>query len=215
MLDPIIITGPARSRTSMTTQILELCGLFLGDVIQTTAANPQKQLENHHIIKQIQKPHLKKYGFDPKGQNPLPPVGWYKSDPNRKNNVLDIMIKQGLEPGMKWGFKDTKPCLDWRTWDDAFPNAHWIITERKDTDVIKSCMKTSFMSKYKDEKGWQKYIDEHKVRIEDMFNNLNQIYKLNTDDVVSYNFNKLEQIIKEISLNWNYDKVKAQVKPIN
>jgi hypothetical protein len=76
-------------------------------------------------------------------------------------------------------------------------------------------MKTSFMSKYKDKKGWQKYIDEHKVRIEDMFNNLNQIYKLNTDDVVSYNFNKLEQIIKEISLNWNYDKVKAQVKPID
>jgi hypothetical protein len=215
MLDPIIITGPARSRTSMITQILELCGLFLGDVIQETKANPQRQLENHHIIKHVQKPHLKRYGFDPKGQNPLPPIEWHEPDPARRDMVLNIMKNQGLKPGMKWGFKDTKPCLDWRTWHDAFPNAYWIVTERKDTDVINSCMKTSFMSKYKDKKGWQKYIDDHKVRIKDMFNNLERIYKLNTDDVMFFKFNKLEQIIKEINLNWNYDKIKAQVKPID
>lgn len=215
MLDPIIITGPARSRTSMTTQILELCGLFLGDVIQETKSNPQRQLENHHIIKQVQKSHLKKYGFDSKGQNPLPPVGWHEPDPARRDMVLNIMKKQGLKPGMKWGFKDTKPCLDWRTWNDAFPNAYWIITERKDEDVAKSCMRTSFMTKYKDEKGWQKYIDGHKVRIKDMFNNLERIYKLNTDDVVAYDFDNLQKIIIEIGLNWDYDKVRNQIRPIH
>ena len=215
MLDPVIITGTARSRTSMTTQILELSGLFLGDVIQETKSNPQRQLENHHIIKQVQKPHLKQYGFDHKGQNPLPPVKWHEPDPARRTMVLNIMKKQGLKPKMKWGFKDTKPCLDWRTWNDAFPNAYWIVTERKDQDVIQSCLRTTFMTKYKDESGWQIYIDEHKKRFKDMFNNLERIYKLNTDDVVKFKFDVLEKIIKDIGLNWDYDKVKAQIKPIH
>ena len=215
MLDPVIITGPARSRTSMTTQILELCGLFLGDAIGPTPSNPQGQRENHHIISQVQKPHLKKYGFDPKGQNPLPPVGWHEPDPARKDMVLGLMKKQGLLPGMKWGFKDTKPCLDWRTWNDAFPNAYWIVTERNTDDVAKSCLKTSFMTKYKDEAGWLKYINDHKVRIKDMFNNIERIYKINTDDVVSFKFNALEKAVTEIGLNWDYDKVKVQIKPIH
>ena len=129
--------------------------------------------------------------------------------------VLNIMKKQGLKPKMKWGFKDTKPCLDWRTWNDAFPNAYWVVTERKDQDVIKSCQKITFMSKYKDEAGWQIYVDEHKKRFKDMFNNLERIYKLNTDDVVNFKFDVLEKIIKDIGLNWDYDKVKAQIKPIH
>lgn len=215
MLDPIIVTGTARSRTSMTMQMLELSGLFLGDVIQATKANPQRQLENHHIIKQVQKPHLKKYGFDPKGQHPLPPIKWYEPDPNRRDAVLNIMKNWGLKPGMKWGFKDTKPCLDWRAWHKAFPNACWIITERKDDDVIQSCMRTSFMSKYNNEIGWQKYIDAHKLRFEDMFFHLERVYKLNTDDVVNFKFDALESIIKDAGLNWDYDKIKAQVKPIH
>lgn len=215
MLDPIIVTGVARSRTSMTMQMLQLSGLFLGDVIQETKANPQTQLENHHIIKQIQKPHLKKYGFDPKGQHPLPPIKWHEPDPDRRDAVLNIMKNQGLKPGMKWGFKDTKPCLDWRAWHKAFPNACWIITERKDDDVIQSCMRTSFMSKYNNEIGWQTYIDEHKLRFEDMFFHLERVYKLNTDDVVNFKFDALESIIKDAGLNWDYDKIKAQVKPIH
>jgi hypothetical protein len=198
----------------MTTQILELCGMFVGDALGATKANPQGQRENRKIVDTIIKPHLRRHRFDPKGQNPLPPVGWYEPDPRRRGMTLSIMKSQGLCPHMIWGFKDHKPCLDWRNWHKAFPYAYWIIPVRNDNDVIQSCLKTSFMSKYKNEKGWQHFIDEHKVRFKDMFKNLERIKMLNTDDVVAYKFDVLEEIVEETGLNWDYEKVKAQIQPI-
>lgn len=209
----VIVTGMPRSRTSMITQMLELSGLFLGNVIQETKANPQKQLENTTIIRDVQKKHLKKYKFDPKGQNPLPPLKWHEPDPTRRDMVLNIMKKQGLTNQI-WGFKDAKACLDWRTWDDAFPEAFWIVTKRNISDVVKSCLNTSFMSKYKNEKGWQYWVTEYQKRIEDMLANLNNIQVLDTDDILNFKFDALEHTIKKIGLTWDYDKIKAQVRPI-
>ena len=214
MLDPIIVTGLPRSRTSMTMQMMELSGLFLGDAIFATAANPQGQRENRYIIDQIQKPHFKKFKFCPKGQKPLPPLGWYEKDPKRRENVLEIMKGQGLKPGMIWGFKDSKASLDWRAWSVAFPHAFWVVTERKDEYVITSCLRTSFMDKYKDRNGWQYWIDEHKLRFDDMFKHLKKIRKLNTDDVVAFDFNVLEEIVNAVGLKWDYDKIKNQVQPV-
>lgn len=214
MLDPIIVTGLPRSRTSMTMQMLELSGMFVGEVLGATPANPQKQMEQREIIDKIQKVHLKKFKFDPMGQKPLPPIKWYEPDPKRKERTLSIMKKHGLENDTIWGFKDSKASLDWRCWNAAFPNAVWIVTERIDKDVIDSCLRTSFMKKYSDSEGWQYWIDEHKKRFEDMFFYLERIYKLNTDDVVAYKFDELERIIKDVGLNWDYEKIKNQVKPI-
>lgn len=214
MLDPIIITGLPRSRTSMTTQIIELCGVFLGDAIGATNANPQGQREHRKIIDKVQKAHFRRHKYDPKGQQPLPPRNFQEPDPARKDMVLKLMKRDGLCPHMIWGFKDSKATLDWRTWNDHFPNAKWIVTERNDKDVIMSCMRTSFMNKYNDEQGWQYWIDEHKKRFEDMFKNLKYIWKLNTDEVVNYNFDTLEKIIKDLGLIWDYQKVHDQIQPI-
>ena len=149
------------------------------------------------------------------GQNPLPPIKWHEKDPDRKNRTLAIMKKHGLEEDTIWGFKDSKPSLDWRCWNDAFPNALWIVTERNDNDVIDSCLRTSFMKRYNDREGWQYFINEHKKRFEDMFFYLSRIYKLNTDDIVNFKFNDLERIVKDAGLNWDYEKIKKQVQPIH
>ena len=213
MLDPIIITGLPRSRTSLVTQIMELSGVFLGQTLGVTKANPHGQLENIDIINKVQKKHLREYGFDTKGQKPIPPLKWHAPDPNRKQKVFNIMKSHGLEDQI-WGFKDAKACLDWRAWHEAFPNAYWIVTERNDADVIKSCLRTSFMTKYKDIKGWQYWIDEHKKRFQDMFNNLERIKKVNTDNLICYNFDAIEEIIEDLSLNFDYEKVYNQIQPI-
>jgi len=47
-----------------------------------------------------------------------------------------------------------------------------------------------------------------------MFNNLNQIKMLNTDEVVNYNFDTLKEIVDELGLNWDYEKVYNQIQPI-
>jgi hypothetical protein len=131
----------------MTTQIMELCGVFLGDVIRSQPANPQGQCEHRKIIDKIQKAHLRRNKFDPKGQKPLPPRNWHEKDPSRKDMVLKIMKHDGLSPHMIWGFKDSKASLDWRTWNDHFPNAYWVVTERKDEE-IKSLLEKELFKKF-------------------------------------------------------------------
>ena len=214
ILDPVIVTGIPRSRTSMTMQMLELSGLFLGNVIQETKANPQGQKEHRKIIDTIQKRHLTRHKFDGKGQNPLPPVKWYIEDKDRRDKVLKIMESEGLKPMVKWGFKDSKAVLDWRAWDKAFPNAIWIVTKRNTDEIVDSCLRTSFMSKYKDRAGWEKWIKEYDRRIHDLFSNVRQSYRLDTDQVVNYNFSGLQKVISACGLEWNDDKIKKQVKPV-
>jgi hypothetical protein len=213
MLDPIIITGIPRSRTSMTAQIIELCGVFLGDVLQKTVANPMGQKENSELNHLVQKAHFKRFGFDPKAQKPVPPLKWYEPDPSRRNTVFAIMKKQGLQPKMRWGFKECKASYDWRNWHKAFPNAFWIVTERNDSDIIQSCYKTSFMTRHKTDQEWQGWIDHQKKIFKDMFDNLPKIRKLNTDRLVNSEFTELESIIHDLYLKWDFEKIKRQIQP--
>ena len=212
MKDPIIITGAPRSRTSLVTQIVEISGCFLGEVIQATRANPQGQKENRGIIDKVQKIHLKNHGYDPMGQKPLPPLYFNKPDISRKHRVLEIMKTQGLKDQI-WGFKDAKAVLDWRTWEQAFPNIKWIVVRRKDSDIVKSCLKTSFMRKYNCKAGWQDWLDDYKLRMKDLQENGNNVQTVNTDDLISYKFDKMKEIIENLGLEWKEKKVRNQIKP--
>ncbi len=209
MHNPIIITGAARSRTSFTMQILQLSGMFLGRVIGATKANKWGQLENTDIIDKVQKPLLRKYGYDHLGQNPLPPPNFKCTYPNLKNKVMEIMKAQGLKDQI-WGFKDAKACLTWRAWDEAFPDATWIIVRRNDKDIIKSCLRTSFMRAYDTEAGWQHWVNEHKIRFDEIKQNC-RWYELNTDQVIKKDLTQLEPIIKGLDLDWKPDKIIKQI----
>lgn len=212
MKDPIIVTGAPRSRTSLTMQIIEICGCFLGDVLQATKANPQGMKENRRIIDEVQKNHLKKYGYDPMGQNPLPPLRFNEADPNRKSKVLNIMTSQGLKDQI-WGFKDAKIVLDWRAWETAFPDAKWVLVRRDDSGIINSCLRTSFMRKYKNKEGWQKWINEYKLRMDDLEKNGKNVQVVNTDDLIAHKFDTMQKIIENLGLIWKDKRVRNQIKP--
>jgi hypothetical protein len=201
----------------MTMQMLQLSGLFLGKVIGKTRANPQGQgqLENHEIISNIIKPELKAHGYDPKGQRPLPPLDWYNIDPNLRDSVLKIIKRQGLKDGQKYGLKALKCVFNWQSWNNAFPDAHWIIVRRNDRDIIKSCMspKAAFMDKYTTEQGWQSWIDHHKKKFEQVKQGCNNVYELDTDAVINKDLTQLKAIIDAIGLDWKPDKILKQICP--
>ena len=98
---PIIITGCARSGTSLTAGIVNLSGAYGGDMHGPNKYNARGMYENKSIKEVLDKPYLRSIGADPKGQKPLPgedgvpgtdalpiPNDW-------KKRVEDLFIQQG------------------------------------------------------------------------------------------------------------------------
>lgn len=197
MLDPIIITGVPRSRTSMSTAIFHFCGLQLGEVSGPNSNNKKGQFENRKIIDKIEKAYLKANGFDPMGQYPLPnklPI-----DKNRRQIVLDIVKKQGVDLNKIWGFKDSKSILSFNSWLHAFPNSKWIIVHRKKEDIVRSCELTPFMKKCKD---WGWFVDEYRKRFENLKKQA-EVYEVDSDEIVNFKFDKIKNVVESIGLTWN------------
>ena len=203
--DPCIVVGCPRNRTSLVMQILHICGANLGKVIGQTKANPYGagQLENRAIVDQVQKPWLKKHGFDPKGQYPLPPPDFAEVDPQRRSQVERILQEQGFITERPF-FKQLKATLDWVAWDYSFPEATWIIVRRNDESVINSCMspKAPFMSAFNTVKDWQWWIDEHKTRLDQIKNYCHSVYEIDTDKIVDEDLSQVEPVIEELNLTW-------------
>ena len=177
MLDrPIIVTGCARSGTSMVAGVLALCGAWVGRVTGATPWNKKGQYENEVIRDHITKPYLRKIGADPLGQQPLPDLKDVAFLAQRdwvewQVKVIGVLDQQGYPGDIPWMFKGAKACLIWPLWARAFPNASWIIVRREDTAVIDSCMKTSFMRKRQSREEWQDWIDHHKLCFADIMAN--------------------------------------------
>jgi hypothetical protein len=70
MRPPILITGCARSGTSMTAGIVHICGAFGGRMSGPTPNNRKGMFENEEVRNQIVKPYLSSIGADPLGQKP-------------------------------------------------------------------------------------------------------------------------------------------------
>jgi len=210
MVDPIIIVGVPRSRTSLTTAIFHFCGMQIGDVLGANSNNKKGQFENREIVDKIEKPYLKSFGYDPKGQYPLPDPKKLPIDINRKDMVLTIAKKQGIDTSKIWGFKDTKYILSFYSWLNAFPKSTWIIVNRKKQDIVKSCELTPFMNKRKD---WGPFVDEFRQK----FNLLKQehpaVYDVDSDDIIEFKLDVIQSIVEKIGLQWEEQRIKDFIDP--
>lgn len=215
MIDPIIITGAARSGTSMTAGIIQICGAFGGDTQKPNKNNPKGMFENLVIRKQLIKPFLKSIGADPMAQRPLPKIqqlydiiendefigsNWY-------NRIYYVMQNQGYTTG-HWYIKEPKICLIWPIFAEAFPKAKWVIVRRKDEDVINSCLRTGFMSKYNNYVGWYKWFQVHERRLQEILNSEYDSMEIWPQQLIDGDFNKMKSIINWLGLNWEEEEIK-------
>ena len=209
---PILITGCARSGTSIVGGIVNYCGAFGGAMTGKTPHNRRGQFENNFIRNQIVKPHLRKYGYDPLGQKPLPDIEKLPIDMNWKTRVINVMKDQGYKSG-PWFYKGAKMCLFWPQWHFAFPTARWIFVRRENRDIINSCLKTGFMSKYKKAEGWQKWIDVHMERLEEMKDAGMDVVEVWPSKIISGNYGEIKNAIHHVGLRWNRDVVHDFIDP--
>lgn len=214
-LDPVIVTGPARSGTSLVTGCLAACGLQLGETCGPTSANPRGQFENRAVIEGVEKPYLRSIGADPAGQAPLPDPSKLVPDPDRRERVLAIVRRQGVELDRPWGLKDAKSVLDWEVWDAAFPNALWVVTRRALDGVARSCERTRFMKKRSGYEDWVAWAEFHEYRADDLANRVgDRLFRVDTDELAGGNVDALgRETVEALGLEWQPDAITDFVDP--
>ncbi|MDH3359812.1 MAG: sulfotransferase [Desulfobulbaceae bacterium] len=217
MQPPILITGCARSGTSLTAGIIQLCGAFGGDTAGPNQFNKKGMFENLEIRDKLCKPHLKSIGCDPLGQKPLPSSHQnFNITRNQaeewKDKIEAIFKKQGYKTG-PWFYKGAKACLFWYLWHLAFPTAKWIIVRRDADDIARSCMQTRFMRAYHDVLGWLRWIEHHERCFRQMTTAGISLIEVWPKKMIEGDFSEIKEVIGWLDLEYKEDLITAFVDP--
>lgn len=161
----VLITGAARSGTSMVAGALHACGLDLGKpLVGATQWNPNGFFEHRPIRQKVVKPLLRELGCDPRGQKKLPPRGICVPPARvaRLRKTVNVRLNGG------WGYKDAKLLLLWPIFRAAFPDARWVLVRRDPKEIVDSCIRTPFMRGRMYKAGWIEWVQEHELRMDDL-----------------------------------------------
>lgn len=212
---PILITGCARSGTSMVSGIIDRCGAWGGAMSGATQHNKKGMYENAEIRDTMVKPLLRELKVDPMGQNPLPDVKvFYAMDSTKwKERTLRIIKSQGYTNEGLWMYKGAKACLIHPLWSRAFPNAKWVIVRRDDEDIIASCLRTGFMRAYKGREGWKKWVGTHLDRFAEMRGQGLCIVEVWPQKIIDGDFREIKNAVEWLGLEWNDKIIRDFVAP--
>jgi hypothetical protein len=209
---PILISGCARSGTSMVAGAIDRCGAFGGELTGATAYNAKGQHENAYIRDKVEKPYLKSQELDILGQNPLAvtdqlhiPVDWRKT-------IENVMISQGYKEG-QWYYKGAKACQIWPVWNYAFPNAKWVIVRRRSSDIADSCLNTAFMRAYQTHEGWIGWVRQHEEKFNEMISAGLNVKMIWPERMVKGNYEQLYEVIEWLGLPWKSKEVMDWIEP--
>ncbi len=213
MKEPILITGCARSGTSMVAGVINMCGAFGGKMFGPNRYNEKGMFENADIRETIVKPYLRSIKVDHLGQYPLPDVTNIPIPNNLKERVEQIMINQGY-PGGAWMYKGAKMCLTWPVWHYAFPDAKWVIVRRKTSDIINSCIRTGFMKAFHnpqiqrkvgaktEEEGWLWWVQQHEQRFIEMITQGLNVKVIWPERMINGDYSQLYETLEWLGLEW-------------
>jgi len=225
MKSPILITGCARSGTSMVAGVIHLSGAFGGNMRGPNPNNPKGMFENASIVNGIVKPYYRDLNVDPLGQYPLPNVEDLPIPSNWQRRVEDVIKKEGYPGGAPWFYKGAKMCQHWPVWHYAFPDAKWIIVRRKTPDIINSCMRTGFMRAFSspankkavgvktEYDGWLWWVHEHEKRFEEMIReglNCKQVWP---ERMVEGNYAQMKEMLEWLGLEPDLTKIMNFIEP--
>jgi len=213
---PIFITGIERSGSTIIAKIIQSCGVWTG---QTT-----EMLENT-VMKRLVNGLYEFYCADARGQYPLPDLSRIKAPIDWKDSIEGILFAGRYRRDQPWMYKSARLGQTWPIWNTNYPNAKWIIVRRRTGDIIQSCLKTGFMTAFKNEsnlkqinvqtesEGWLWWVHEHEKRFVEMIEaGLN--CKVVWPERMAYgDYQQIYEMLDWLGLEWN-DKIVDLVQPL-
>lgn len=186
--------------------------------MRSTRADKQGSLENIEIRESVVKPFLRGIKADPDSQGPLPNLKEChdlaeKLGPWWHQRVENIFADQGYGGGPLF-FASASSCLIWPIWASAFPKARWIIVRRSDEDIVRSCLKTGFMLRYKRREDWQRWLDVHKWRFAEMIAERLNIWQVWPQRMIHGKLPELREMIENLNLQWDPIAFRNYITPI-
>lgn len=208
---PTLITGCARSGTSLVAGIINICGAFSGQTGPGNMYNAKGLFENQRI-RAIDKAYLTSIKMDPKGQYPLPNTATLPIPNDWRSRIEGAMIADGYKDG-PWFYKGARNCLTWPVWHFAFPNAKWVIVRRRSADIAESCLKTSFMNAYSTYEGWIKWINHHEKCFVEMIQAGLNVKMVWPERMVRGDYEQIYELIEWLGLTWKSEQVMDFIEP--
>jgi len=202
---PILITGAARSGTSLVAATIAACGAWSGKMPEPTATNPgEGMFELRAITNRVVKPYLSDAGFDPMCQDPLPDPKHLPPLPGLRDRVDAILHAEGYreESGKPWLLKDPKACLMWPAWRTAYPSARWVIVRRRKEDIVASCLRTRFMRRRTTAAEWLDWAEHHERCLAEIMDSGAQAREIWPSELVHGNFGPARKVISWLGLQW-------------
>jgi hypothetical protein len=190
---PILVTGVERSGSSIIARIISLCGATIGDVTD--------MYENIRV-KYMLDEFYTTLGVDVKGQFPLPSLKRQGVPDNWKQKIDGVFCLEQYNKKQPWMFKSSRIGQTWQMWHVAFPDAKWIIVRRRPNDIIESCLKTGYMTAFKDKAGWLKWVHMHEKIFVSMIEagvNCKQIWP---ERMVNGDYQQIIEMIEWVGLVW-------------
>lgn len=222
---PILITGAARSGTSMVGASFHLCGAWKGDTVGPSRYNAKGMYENHSLRENVIKPILRGMRMDGKGQYPLPLTKNVLIPQKFKESVLSIIKAQGWTKDKPWMYKCAKMSLIWPVWQYAFPESKWIIVRRKKEDIINSCMKTGFMNAFarpdicekvgaeSEKEGWDWWVSRYEEKFIEIIKEGINAKVVWPEKMILADYKQIKETIEWAGLKWDGVKVMDFIEP--
>jgi hypothetical protein len=214
---PIFVTGAERSGRTIVAKILKLSGAFTG-VTNGMYENQQ--------IKKLMSDYYKFLDSDPLGQYPLP--GKHDIFPQLQ---LDIFISKILKSekysGKElWMYKSSNLCQLWKLWNQTYPNAKWIIVRRKPSDIVYSCLKTTYMCGFSsvdrqkeigvnsEREAWLWWVKQHERMFQEMVTAGLNIKVIWPEDLVDGNYESVKEILDWVGLSFDKEMIRKEIDPM-
>jgi hypothetical protein len=223
---PILITGAARSGSSMVAGIMRICGAFGGKC--SGATENRGVNENDFIHDKMIIPFLRNMKADSSGQYPLPNVVEMSIPADWQRRIIGTLTNQNYRKGQgPWFYKGSKSILIWPVWNYAFPNAKWIIVRRRTGDIIRSCLETWHMKAFEDQRnqkavgarnqreGWLWWIRQHEKRINEMIQSGLNCKVVWPERMVNGDYEQIYEAIEWCGLDWknNTQRILQYIDP--
>jgi len=208
--NPIFVTGIERSGTSIVARILRSCGAHVGKV--------SPRYENTRIREYVDSYYQSILGpSEHEWQWPLPDIEKLHIPINWKSDMQTMLAKEDIINGQPWLYKSARLCQIWPVWHYAFPNARWIIVRRRTGDIVQSCVKTTYMSAFKDPEvrqavgvenerdGWLWWVHQHEKRFVEMIEQGLNCKVIWPERMMSGDYEQVYEMLDWVGLPWRSD----------